>query len=158
MARIARIVSPRCPHHITQRGVSSMRIFYSHSDREEYLRPLSEQGRPFGVAFLAYCLIPNQVHFLAIPETATAWHAALSMNPLLLMVPATVSASCAFMLPIGTPPNAIVFASGRVSLMRMARTGLLLNLIGAAFVTAFVYFVVIPAFGISLGQPPLWIK
>jgi sodium-dependent dicarboxylate transporter 2/3/5 len=69
---------------------------------------------------------------------------------------AAVSASRAFMLPIATPPNAIVFASGRVRLMQMARIGLLLNLIGIAFVTAFTYLIVAPAFGVSLSQLPAW--
>ena len=83
---------------------------------------------------------------------------ALGVNPLLLMIPATVSASCAFMLPIGTPPNAIVFASGRVSLIQMGKTGFLLNLITVIFVTAFVYFVVAPLLGISLEHPPAWMN
>jgi sodium-dependent dicarboxylate transporter 2/3/5 len=80
----------------------------------------------------------------------------LQVNPLLLMVPATISASCAFMLPIGTPPNAIVFASGRVSLLQMGKTGFLLNLLTVLFVTAFVYFWVVPALGISPDHPPPW--
>ncbi|MCP4601284.1 MAG: DASS family sodium-coupled anion symporter [Proteobacteria bacterium] len=83
---------------------------------------------------------------------------AVNINPLLFMIPATISASCAFMLPIGTPPNAIVFASGRVSLLQMGKTGFLLNLITVVFVTAFVYLAVVPIMGISLEQPPVWIK
>ncbi len=83
---------------------------------------------------------------------------ALNVNPLLFMIPATISASCAFMLPIGTPPNAIVFASGRVSLLQMGKAGFLLNLITVVFVTAFVYFVVVPMMGISVDQPPAWLK
>ena len=83
---------------------------------------------------------------------------ALGVNPLLLMLPATICASCAFMLPIATPPNAIVFASGRITLLQMGRTGLLLNLITAAFVTAFIYFWVMPVFGISSSEPPAWMK
>jgi len=83
---------------------------------------------------------------------------ALNINPLLLMIPATMAASCSFMLPIGTPPNAIVFASGRVSLIQMGKTGFILNLITTVFVTAFVYFVVVPVFGISLDQAPAWLK
>ena len=76
--------------------------------------------------------------------------AALNIHPLLLMLPATIAASCAFMLPIGTPPNAIVFASGRISLGRMAVTGFLLNLMVILFITAFVFFWVIPVWGIAL--------
>jgi len=83
---------------------------------------------------------------------------ALDVNALLLLLPATIAASCAFMLPIGTPPNAIVFASGRISLTDMARTGFLLNLIAVLFITAFVYFWVVPVWGISLDVPPSWMK
>ncbi len=83
---------------------------------------------------------------------------ALDINPLLFMIPATMAASCAFMLPIGTPPNDIVFASGRVSLLQMAKTGFLLNLFTVVFITAFVYFVVVPVLGISLDHVPVWLK
>jgi sodium-dependent dicarboxylate transporter 2/3/5 len=83
---------------------------------------------------------------------------ALNVNPLLLMLPATMAASCAFMLPIATPPNAIVFSSGRVSLTQMGRTGFFLNLITVVFVTLFVYFVVANVMGISTSQPPVWME
>jgi len=83
---------------------------------------------------------------------------ALNVNALLLMLPATVAASCAFMLPIGTPPNAIVFSSGRVGLNQMAKIGFLLNLITVLFITAFIYFWVVPAWNISPDVPPVWMK
>ena len=83
---------------------------------------------------------------------------ALNINALLLMLPATIAASCAFMLPIGTPPNAIVFASGRIRLDRMAKTGFLLNLITVVFITAFIYFWVVPVWGISLDGIPAWMR
>ncbi len=51
------------------------------------------------------------------------------------MVPAALSASCAFMLPVATAPNAVVFGTGHVSIRRMAREGVVLNLIGAAAIT-----------------------
>ena len=57
------------------------------------------------------------------------------MNPMLLMVPAVLSASCAFMLPVATAPNAIVFGSGMVRIKDMARAGFVLNLIGAVVIT-----------------------
>lgn len=82
----------------------------------------------------------------------------LRVNPLLLMLPATMAASCAFMLPIATPPNAIVFSSGRVSLAQMGKTGFFLNLITVVFVTCFVYFVVTRILGISTDQPPAWMN
>ncbi len=62
------------------------------------------------------------------------------IDPLLLMIPATLSASMAFMLPVATPPNAIVFGSGRITMGQMARTGLILNLAGAVIITLMMYF------------------
>jgi sodium-dependent dicarboxylate transporter 2/3/5 len=62
-------------------------------------------------------------------------------HPLLFMLPATLSASLAFMLPAGTPPNAIIFGTRRVTIREMARTGFILNLIGAIVITGVVYFI-----------------
>ncbi len=56
---------------------------------------------------------------------------AMGENPLLLMIPATLSASCAFMMPVATPPNAIVFGSGRVKIGDMVKTGFFINIIGS---------------------------
>lgn len=64
---------------------------------------------------------------------ATAINA--NIDPLLLMIPATFSASCAFMLPVATAPNTIVFSSGHVLSQQMAREGFILNLIGAVLVS-----------------------
>lgn len=60
---------------------------------------------------------------------------ALGVDPLKLLVPAAIAASMAFMLPVATPPNAIVFGTGRVPLQRMARTGFGLNILGVVVVT-----------------------
>jgi solute carrier family 13 (sodium-dependent dicarboxylate transporter), member 2/3/5 len=59
----------------------------------------------------------------------------IGVEPMLLVVPATLAASCAFMMPVATPPNAIVFGSGHVVIMQMVRAGIWLNLIGVALVT-----------------------
>ena len=67
---------------------------------------------------------------LAATATATG------IDAMLLMVPAALSASCAFMLPVATAPNAIVFGSGRIRVKEMARAGFVLNLIGAVVITA----------------------
>jgi len=68
----------------------------------------------------------------------------LQIDPRLLIVPATVSASCAFMLPIATPPNAIIFGSGRITIPQMARHGLLLNLIGVLLTTLITFLLLKP--------------
>jgi solute carrier family 13 (sodium-dependent dicarboxylate transporter), member 2/3/5 len=57
------------------------------------------------------------------------------MEPALLMVPAAMSASCAFMLPVATAPNTIVFSTGRFPTSVMAKEGFVLNLIGAVVIT-----------------------
>ncbi|MFH1417368.1 MAG: SLC13 family permease [Planctomycetota bacterium] len=74
---------------------------------------------------------------------------AMEVNPLMLMLPATISASCAFMLPVATPPNAIVFGSGHVDMRRMVRTGIIINLLGVVLITATYHFCVRPILGIE---------
>ena len=65
---------------------------------------------------------------------------AAEMDPKIFMIPATISASFAFMLPVATPPNAIVFGSQKFSVKDMVREGLVLNLIGVVVVTLICYF------------------
>ncbi len=69
MVRIARVVLPNVPHHITQRGVRKLPIFLDDEDHEFYLKTLSEMGRKHGVEFCCWCLMKNHVHIVAIPET-----------------------------------------------------------------------------------------
>ena len=76
---------------------------------------------------------------------------ALQADPLLLMIPATMSASCAFMLPVATPANAIVFGSGRITLPEMARAGFAMNWIGAILIPLVAYLIAVPVFHILLG-------
>ena len=68
----------------------------------------------------------------------------LGFHPYLFMLPAVLSASCAFMLPVATPPNAIVFGSGRIEMMQMAKTGFIINIFGAVVITGIVYFIARP--------------
>ena len=77
-------------------------------------------------------------------------------HPLLFMVPATLSASMAFMLPAATPPNAIIFGTRRVTILEMARTGLWLNLIGALVITAVFFLIGSVIFKITPGEFPVW--
>lgn len=92
---------------------------------------------------------------LSLPLLA-ALASAIKVHPLLLMIPATLSASCAFMLPVATPPNAIIFGSGAVKMSDMMRSGILMNLIGVVLVTAFMYAIGLAIFGIAPSQVPSW--
>ncbi|MFN4338067.1 SLC13 family permease [Parvibaculum sp.] len=77
-------------------------------------------------------------------------------NPLLLLIPAAMAANCAFMLPVGTPPNAIVFGSGRISLPQMAKAGWWLNVSFVVLIVAMVYVLGPIVFGIEQGVLPDW--
>ncbi|MCH7991707.1 MAG: SLC13/DASS family transporter [Gemmatimonadetes bacterium] len=77
-------------------------------------------------------------------------------HPLILMIPATLSASCAFMMPVATPPNAIVFGSDRISVGEMARIGIVLNLVGALLISAVVFTVGTVVFDIDPSVLPEW--
>lgn len=83
---------------------------------------------------------------------------ALHLHPYLLMVPTALAASSGFMLPVATPPNAIAFASGYISVSQMARAGFWLNLIGVVLITVAVYLFVVPVFGIEAAGLPAWAK
>ena len=65
---------------------------------------------------------------------------ASDVDPILLMIPAAMSASCAFMLPVATIPNAVVFGTGEITVRRMAQEGLVLNLMGASVISGICYF------------------
>ncbi len=78
-------------------------------------------------------------------------------HPFLLMVPATIAASCAFMLPSGTGPNASILASGQVTIPQMAKCGFGLNLLAITVIVLLIYFVIVPVFGLS-GEAPIWLN
>lgn len=71
---------------------------------------------------------------------------ALNLHPYFLMVGATLAASCAFMLPVATPPNAVVFGSGYLKIPDMIRTGFWLNILSIVVISLIIYF----------GLPYLW--
>jgi sodium-dependent dicarboxylate transporter 2/3/5 len=77
-------------------------------------------------------------------------------HPLMLMIPATLSASCSFMMPVATSPNAIVFGSDRISVGEMARIGLVLNLVGAVVIASVVMTVGTVVFEIDPSVLPEW--
>jgi len=74
---------------------------------------------------------------------------AMSISPMWLMLPATLSASCAFMFPVATPPNAIIFGSGKLHVIDMVKTGLILNLLGIVVIVSVVWLLVPFVFGIN---------
>ncbi len=93
------------------------------------------------VTFLTEATSNAATTILLMPILAPAAIAA-GFDPALLMVPAAMSASCAFMMPVATPPNAIVFGTGKIPIASMVREGLVLNFIGALVITMVCYFLV----------------
>jgi sodium-dependent dicarboxylate transporter 2/3/5 len=77
-------------------------------------------------------------------------------NPLLFVFPTVLAASCAFMMPVATPPNAVVFASGFIRIHQLMRAGALANLLGVFVTTVMAYTAVRWVFGIELGVLPDW--
>jgi sodium-dependent dicarboxylate transporter 2/3/5 len=92
-------------------------------------------GICLAVTFLTEITSNTATTALLMPVLAAAAVGA-GVDPRLLMIPAAMSASCAFMLPVATGPNAVIFASGHVSIKSMFTEGLALNFIGAAVITA----------------------
>lgn len=79
---------------------------------------------------------------------------ALNLHPFALMIPCAMAANCAFMLPVGTPPNAIIFATEKLRMTEMMRVGFLLNLIAASLITLAVYYLVPPLWDLRLDVIP----
>jgi len=69
MARIARVVAPGYPHHVTQRGNRRQQTFFNDEDYKSYLDLMSEWCGKYQVEIWAYCLMPNHVHLIAVPQT-----------------------------------------------------------------------------------------
>jgi len=70
MPRIARLVAVGLPHHITQRGNYKQKVFLNTADKKQYLLWVKEYSIKFGLSILAHVLMPNHVHFIAIPSEA----------------------------------------------------------------------------------------
>lgn len=86
-------------------------------------------------------LMSNVAQVIVFAPVVCSLADAVGMNPLLLGVPMTLAASCASMLPMGTPPNAIVFASGHIKLRQMLKAGLVMNLISVILITLFCWYI-----------------
>ena len=102
-----------------------------------------------GVVFLTE-LTSNTATTATLIPLLFAIATGLDLPPLLLVLPATFAASCAFMLPVATPPNAIVFGSGLITIPQMSRAGLRLNMAAIVLVTFAAYAILAPVLGISL--------
>jgi len=83
MPRVARIVAPGFPHHIVQRGNNRQDVFFVDDDRRFYLSALGEQSRRCGLKVLAYCLMTNHVHLIAIPASVDSLHRAIGRTDFL---------------------------------------------------------------------------
>ena len=68
MARIAHFVVPGLPHHVTQRGNRRETVFFSDADYELYRDLMGQQCRKHGVAVWAYCLMPDHIHLILVPD------------------------------------------------------------------------------------------
>ena len=68
MARLARAVAPGLPHHVTQRGNRRQTVFFSDADYQAYRALVAEHCAAAGVAVWGYCLMPNHVHLILVPE------------------------------------------------------------------------------------------
>ncbi len=108
--------------------------------------------RLISILFIVALLVNALTEFTSNTATASiilpilaSLAAAIHLHPYMLMIPATLVASCAFMLPVATPPNAVVFSSGYIRIRDMARTGVGMNLISIIIVVLVVWFF-LPAF------------
>ena len=85
-------------------------------------------------------VMSNVAQVIVFAPVVSSLADAIGMNPLLLGIPMTLAASCAGMLPMGTPPNAIVFASGHIKLRQMTKAGFVMNIISIILITLFCWF------------------
>jgi sodium-dependent dicarboxylate transporter 2/3/5 len=109
----------------------------------------------FGLTFLTELTSNTATTEMILPILASV-AIAMKTNPLLLMIPATISASCAFMMPVATPPNAIVFGSRRIRISEMVRAGIFINIIGVIIITVLFYLIGTVVFSIDPGVFPEW--
>ncbi len=111
----------------------------------------------FAVTFLTEITSNTATINILLPILLSASVAA-GLHPMALAIPLCFAVSCAFMLPVATPPNAILFSSGRLRMIDMARSGLVLNLLTTVLVTLFSLYWVAPRWGFDLGQLPSWVE
>ncbi len=143
-------------HHIEKHGLS------------KYLGYLCQgfDGMPTIVAVAIICfgilmlteLTSNTATAATFLPIAAAVGVSMGQNPLLFVIPTALAANCSYMLPVGTPPNAIVFGSGLVRLPEMAKAGMLLNLLLVPVIVGILWILGPLVFGIELGVMPEWAR
>jgi len=80
MPRIARIIAPGYPHHVTQRGNNRARVFFNDEDRQTYLRLLADYAAKYSLQIWAWCLMDNHVHLLVVPENEASLARAIGLT------------------------------------------------------------------------------
>jgi len=126
----------------------------------------STQGWPTWLLIGVICLLvtflseftSNVATANALLPIAAGLAIAMEVDPRLLMLPATLAASNGFMLPIGTPPNAIVFGTGRIRIGQMVKYGFLLDVLGVGLIVLATYMLLVPQLGIGLNGLPDWAR
>lgn len=111
----------------------------------------------FGILLLTE-LTSNTATAASFLPVVGAVAVSLGQNPLLFLVPTALAANCSYMMPVGTPPNAIVFGSGLVTLPQMARAGLLLNILLVPIILGMLLLLGPLVFEIELGVQPEWAR
>ena len=111
----------------------------------------------FGILLLTE-LTSNTATAATFLPVVAAVAISLGQHPLLLLAPTALAANCSYMMPVGTPPNAIVFGSGAISLPQMAKTGLWLNLLLVPIIVAVLWILGPTVFGIEINVLPDWVK
>ncbi|MHC4605608.1 MAG: SLC13 family permease [Planctomycetota bacterium] len=106
----------------------------------------------FMMTFLTELTSNTATTEMALPVLAQL-AVAIKVNPLFLMIPATMSCSCAFMLPVATPPNAIIFGTKRLRVLDMVKAGIVLNIFGVVVIAALVFLLARAVLGMDLSLP-----
>ncbi len=133
-----------------------------------YLGSLSAglQGLPVVLTLCIVCflilmlteLTSNTATAATFLPIVAATAVSLGQNPLLFLIPAALASNCSFMMPVGTPPNAIVFGSGLVTLPQMAKAGFILNLVLVPIIVGMVLLLGPFVFDLQLDTMPVWLR
>jgi sodium-dependent dicarboxylate transporter 2/3/5 len=106
------------------------------------------------ITFLNEVVSNTAIASIMVPLMAIT-SVSMGINPMMLMVPAALASSLGFMLPVGTPPNAIAYGTGYISTREMARAGFALNIIGCILITIFMTFIIPASLGLT-PDLPVW--